>query len=68
MRVIAGTTRKFNKTAEGKDVRPTTDRIKEDFINIIQDDVLGSRFLDLFAGSGSIGIEALSRGARGIFC
>ncbi len=50
-------------TPEGLDTRPTTDRIKETLFNMLQDDVPGSRFLDLFAGSGGIGIEALSRGA-----
>lgn len=65
MRVIAGKARRLPLTApEGKDTRPTTDRIKETLFNIIQDDVPGSIFLDLFSGSGAIGIEALSRGAK----
>ncbi len=65
MRVIAGTARRLPLVApEGKDTRPTTDRIKETLFNIIQDDIPGSLFLDLFSGSGAIGIEALSRGAR----
>ncbi len=65
MRVIAGTARRLRlKTLEGKDVRPTTDRIKETLFNMIQTKVEGSVFLDLFSGSGSIGIEALSRGAK----
>ena len=65
MRVIAGKARRLPLIApEGKDTRPTTDRIKETLFNIIQDDVPGSLFLDLFSGSGGIGIEALSRGAR----
>lgn len=65
MRVIAGTARRLPLVApEGKDTRPTTDRIKETLFNILQDDVPGSYFLDLFSGSGAIGIEALSRGAR----
>ena len=64
MRVIAGKARRLPlKTIEGLDTRPTTDRIKETLFNILQNDVPGSRFLDLFAGSGGIGIEALSRGA-----
>ncbi|MCD2491113.1 16S rRNA (guanine(966)-N(2))-methyltransferase RsmD [Lacrimispora sp. NSJ-141] len=64
MRVIAGTARRLPlKTLDGLDTRPTTDRIKETLFNMIQADVSGSRFLDLFSGSGSIGIEALSRGA-----
>lgn len=65
MRVIAGKARRLPLVApEGKDTRPTTDRIKETLFNIIQDDVPGSMFLDLFSGSGAIGIEALSRGAK----
>ena len=51
------------KTIEGMDTRPTTDRIKETLFNMIQPSIADSRFLDLFAGSGGIGIEALSRGA-----
>lgn len=46
------------------DTRPTTDRIKETLFNMIQNDLYGTAFLDLFAGSGAIGIEALSRGAK----
>ena len=65
MRVIAGKARRLLlKTIDGLDTRPTTDRIKETLFNILQTQVPGSRFLDLFAGSGGIGIEALSRGAR----
>jgi len=65
MRVIAGSARSLKLvTPEGLDTRPTTDRIKETLFNIIQMDVPGARFLDLFAGSGGIGIEALSRGAE----
>ena len=65
MRVIAGKARHLQlKTPNGDDVRPTTDRIKETLFNILQCDIPGCRFLDLFAGSGGIGIEALSRGAR----
>lgn len=65
MRVIAGTARSVPlMTPEGEDTRPTQDRIKETLFNIIQMRVPGCRFLDLFAGSGQIGIEALSRGAR----
>ena len=62
MRVIAGKYRRIPlNTVKGMDVRPTTDRIKETLFNIIGDEVSGSNFLDLFAGSGQIGIEALSR-------
>lgn len=65
MRVITGSARgRKLVTLEGDDVRPTTDKVKESLFNIIQFDVEGSSFLDLFAGSGQIGIEAISRGAR----
>lgn len=65
MRVIAGSARSLPlKTPEGKDTRPTTDRIKETLFNMLQPYVQGSVFVDLFSGSGGIGIEALSRGAR----
>lgn len=64
MRVITGTARgKKLKTLEGMDVRPTSDMVKEAVFSIIQFDVPGSSVLDLFAGSGQLGIEALSRGA-----
>ncbi len=65
MRVIAGEARRIPLACpSGKDTRPTTDRIKETLFNIIQEDVPGSEFLDLFSGSGAIGIEAVSRGAK----
>jgi 16S rRNA (guanine966-N2)-methyltransferase len=64
MRVIAGKCRSMPlKTVEGMDTRPTTDRIKETLFNILMPEIPGCHFLDLFAGSGGIGIEALSRGA-----
>ena len=64
MKVIAGTARGMNlATPRGKHTRPTNGRIKETLFNIIQADVPGSRFLDLYSGSGGIAIEALSRGA-----
>lgn len=64
MRVIAGKARRIQlKTIEGNNTRPTTDRIKETLFNILQPDIYGTSFLDLFSGSGGIGIEALSRGA-----
>ena len=64
MRVIAGSARRINLvTPAGDDTRPTTDRIKETLFNILQPYLYDARFLDLFAGSGGIGIEALSRGA-----
>ncbi len=65
MRVITGTARGMTlRTLEGDDVRPTTDRVKEAMFSIIQFDLEGRRILDLFAGSGQLGIEALSRGAK----
>lgn len=65
MRVIAGTARSLIlKAPMGDGTRPTTDRIKETLFNMLQSDVPGSVFVDLFAGSGGIGIEALSRGAK----
>ena len=65
MRVIAGTARSLPlKTPAGMDTRPTTDRIKETLFNVLQGDLGDSVFVDLFSGSGGIGIEALSRGAK----
>lgn len=65
MRVIAGKARRLPlKTVPGSDTRPTTDRIKETLFNILQPIIPDCRFLDLFSGSGAIGIEALSRGAE----
>lgn len=65
MRVIAGKARRLIlKTIDGQDTRPTTDRIKETLFNIINGSLFDCCFLDLFSGSGAIGIEALSRGAR----
>lgn len=64
MRVIAGTARRLLlKTPAGNETRPTTDRIKETLFNMLAPELPGCRFLDLFSGSGGIGIEALSRGA-----
>ena len=64
MRVISGTARgRRLKELEGMETRPTTDRVKEAVFNIIQFDIEGRRILDLFAGTGQLGIEALSRGA-----
>lgn len=64
MRVIAGTARSLPlKTPEGMDTRPTTDRIKETLFNMLQAYLPGCVFVDLFSGSGGIGIEAISRGA-----
>lgn len=65
MRVIAGEKRHLIlKTLSDLSIRPTTDKIKETLFNMIQFDVPQTNFLDLFAGSGAIGIEALSRGAK----
>lgn len=65
MRVIAGDKKGRRLTApEGLETRPTTDKVKEALFSIIQFDLPGAIFLDLFAGSGQIGIEALSRGAE----
>lgn len=65
MRVIAGSARRLLlKTPEGMDTRPTTDRIKETLFNMLMPYLSGATFIDLFSGSGGIGIEALSRGAR----
>jgi len=64
MRVIAGKARRIQlKSIEGMNTRPTTDRIKETLFNMLSQDIYGCHFLDLFSGSGAIGIEALSRGA-----
>ena len=64
MRVIAGSARSVPLiTPKGLETRPTSDQIKETLFNMLQGYVEGSNFLDLFAGSGQIGVEALSRGA-----
>ena len=64
-RVVTGRFRgTILQAPEGDKTRPTTDKVKEALFSIIQADVPGSKFLDLFSGSGQIGIEALSRGAE----
>ena len=69
MRIIAGARRGHKLyDFEGKDIRPTTDRVKESMFNLIQDFIPGSLVLDLFAGSGALCFEALSRGANGGVC
>ena len=65
MRIIGGKARGAKLyTLEGENTRPTLDRVKESLFNIIQKDVPNAVFLDLFAGSGAIGLEAISRGAK----
>ncbi len=65
LRVISGSVRgKKLLCAEGTDVRPTLDRVKESVFNMLAFDIPDACVLDLFSGSGSLGIEALSRGAR----
>lgn len=65
MRVISGKARGVNlKTPEGLQTRPTADRVKEAIFSILQFDLPGTRVLDLFGGTGQLGIEALSRGAN----
>lgn len=65
MRIISGTARgRRLKTLEGMDVRPTTEKVKEAIFSSIQFDLLQATVLDLFAGSGQLGLEALSRGAK----
>ena len=65
MRVITGSARgRRLKEPVGRDIRPTTDKVKESLFNIVQFDLEGRRVLDLFAGTGQLGIEALSRGAE----
>ncbi len=65
MRIVSGTARGTKLfTLEGKTTRPTLDRVKESLFNIIQNEIPNSKFLDLFSGSGAIGLEAASRGAQ----
>ena len=65
MRIISGTARgRKLKPLQGFSIRPTSDMVKESVFNIIQFDIEGRRVLDLFAGTGQLGIEALSRGAK----
>jgi 16S rRNA (guanine966-N2)-methyltransferase len=64
MRIIAGEFRgRRLRPPPGRRVRPTTDRVREAWFSIVGDAVVGARVLDLFAGSGALGLEALSRGA-----
>ena len=65
MRIISGEFRgRVLKTPEGLDTRPTPSRLREALFNILQQEIAGTVFLDAYAGTGSVGIEALSRGAR----
>jgi 16S rRNA (guanine(966)-N(2))-methyltransferase RsmD len=66
MRVIAGKYK--NRTLKSSDlIRPTSDRVRETLFNILQNEIEGSVFVDVFAGSGAVGIEALSRGASRVY-
>lgn len=65
MRVIAGEYRsRILQAPRGLDTRPTSDRLRETLLNVLAPRIAGAVFLDLYAGSGAVGIEALSRGAR----
>ncbi len=65
MRIIAGKHRgRVLKEFKGRDIRPTADRAKEAVFNILQTEIYGADFLDLFSGTGNMGLEALSRGAN----
>ncbi|MGM0669939.1 MAG: 16S rRNA (guanine(966)-N(2))-methyltransferase RsmD [Gemmatimonadota bacterium] len=67
MRIIAGQWRgRRLRPVRGKGVRPTTDRVRESWMAALGDEVADARVLDLFAGSGALGLEALSRGARNV--
>lgn len=68
MRIITGTARgRRLKELQGAETRPTTDKVKEALFNIIQFDIEGRKVLDLFGGTGQLGIECLSRGRTGVF-
>src|SRR5690242_8630173 len=68
MRVIAGKYRSRRLSApEGMETRPTSDRLRETLFNVVAPSVADSVWLDLFAGSGAVGVEALSRGARSVY-
>lgn len=65
MRIISGKYRGMNLAVfKGSEIRPTADRVKESLFNILSDKVIGAKVLDLFCGSGNLGIESLSRGAE----
>jgi 16S rRNA (guanine966-N2)-methyltransferase len=64
LRIIAGEFKgRRLQTPKGRSVRPTADRVRESWFSILQGEIPGARVLDLFAGSGALGLEALSRGA-----
>ena len=68
MRIIAGKYRSRRLSApEGMQTRPTSDRLRETLFNVVSTNIADSVWLDLFAGSGAVGIEALSRGARSVY-
>jgi 16S rRNA (guanine(966)-N(2))-methyltransferase RsmD len=68
MRIIAGKYRgRRLRTLRGREVRPTSDKLRETLFNILQREVPGSTFIDCYAGSGAVGIEALSRGAAEVW-
>ena len=68
MRIISGTARGTKLyTLEGKTTRPTVDRVKESLFNIIQNEIADSTVLDLFSGSGAVGLEFASRGAKTVY-
>ena len=67
MRITGGVHRgRLLKVPDGLDVRPTQDRVREALFSILMHDIANARFLDLFAGSGAVGLEALSRGAASV--
>src|SRR5271155_271976 len=67
MRVIAGTYRsRILKSLESQSLRPTSDRLRETLFNVLSPNIAGSHFVDLFAGTGAVGIEAISRGAQDV--
>ena len=68
MRIIAGSAGGIPLLSPSEDTRPTTDRVRGAVFSIIADRVNGARVLDLFAGSGALGLEAVSRGARSVLC
>ena len=70
MRIISGSARGTKLvTLSGENTRPTLDRVKEPLFSIIQNQILDAYVLDLFSGSGALGLEALSRGAeKAVFC